>query len=445
MDEFMNNYPPGLLDMLGIKQEDLRRQQQTQGLLAAGLQLLAGSGYSPMRRTTGELLGQAGATGLGAYQQAGETAIDRALKQMQIQSALAEKNAPKYMTLKTPGGGEALIQIPRGGAPSAIQIPGMSMAKPIDFDAQTQAFIDFKFGKPYADLSSEQKAEVLRFNNAPNDEKVTTLRIEAEKQGYETGVRVPLPRGRGEFFATPAQPSAAPAAAPAPAAQVAPVTRAEPAPVIQKTADVVTSVPKNLQLPANVASQPLKANEVPLIQSAAITPKQKNQLEMERPQTITATEYGLNQIRQTRNTIRELLSDPNFDMAFGFGGELVSNVYTPAADVRAKLESLRDQQFARNITAMRDASKTGAAVGNVTQQEGSRFENMQGSLRQFQSAKQARQVLERMEKELADSEGRVVNSFSRYYGPQEFSVLDLFKPPEKTKTLDEIFFPKRKK
>ena len=437
----MNNYPPGLLDMLGIKADDLRRQQQQQGLLAAGLQLLAGSGYSPNRRTTGELLGQAGAAGLGAYQQAGESAIDRALKQMQIQSALAEKNAPKYMTLKTPSGGEALIQIPRGGAPSAIQIPGMSMTKPIDFDPQTQAFIDFKFGKSYAELSPEQKAEVLKFNNAPNDEKVTTLKIEAEKQGYETGVKVPIPRGRGEFFSTPAQPSVAPA--PAPAVQVAPTPRAEPA--IQKTADVVTSVPKNLQLPANVASQPLKTNEVPLIQSAAITPKQKNQLEMEKPQTITATEYGLNQIRQTRNTIRELLADPNFDMAFGFGGELVSNVYTPAADVRAKLESLRDQQFARNITAMRDASKTGAAVGNVTQQEGSRFENMQGSLRQFQSAKQARQVLERMEKELADSEGRVVNSFSRYYGPQEFSVLDLFKPPEKTKTLDEIFFPKRKK
>lgn len=84
MDEFMN-YPPGLLQALGVNPEDLLRQQRQAGLLGAGLQLLAGSGYSPVRRTTGELLGQAGAAGLGAYQQAGESAIDRALRGLQVQ------------------------------------------------------------------------------------------------------------------------------------------------------------------------------------------------------------------------------------------------------------------------------------------------------------------------------------------------------------------------
>lgn len=83
MDDF-SAFPPGLLQTLGINQEDLRRQQQTQGLLSAGLQLLAGSGYSPVRRTTGELLGQGVAAGMQGYQQAGESAIDRALKGMQI-------------------------------------------------------------------------------------------------------------------------------------------------------------------------------------------------------------------------------------------------------------------------------------------------------------------------------------------------------------------------
>lgn len=99
MDEF-SNYPPGLLDMLGIKQDDLRRQQQQQGLLAAGLQLLAGSGYSPVRRTLGELAGQAGAAGLGAYQQAGESAIDRALKGMQVKQMM-EKQKQAELIRKT--------------------------------------------------------------------------------------------------------------------------------------------------------------------------------------------------------------------------------------------------------------------------------------------------------------------------------------------------------
>jgi hypothetical protein len=83
MDDFQQ-YPPGLLSALGINPEDLRRQQQQAGLLSAGLQLLAGSGYSPVRQTTGQLLGQAGLAGVQGMQQAGETAIDRALKGLQV-------------------------------------------------------------------------------------------------------------------------------------------------------------------------------------------------------------------------------------------------------------------------------------------------------------------------------------------------------------------------
>ena len=84
-----------LYGLLGLDPEKIRQQQMTQGLLSAGLQLLAGSGYSPVRRTTGELLGQAGAAGLGAYQQAGESSIDRALKQMQIKQMMERNQARK--------------------------------------------------------------------------------------------------------------------------------------------------------------------------------------------------------------------------------------------------------------------------------------------------------------------------------------------------------------
>lgn len=89
MDDYLN--VPGLLDILGVDKEKLRQQQQTQGLLNAGLQLLAGSGYSPVRRSTGELLGQAGMAGMQAYQQAGESAIDRAIKGMQVQQMVQKQ------------------------------------------------------------------------------------------------------------------------------------------------------------------------------------------------------------------------------------------------------------------------------------------------------------------------------------------------------------------
>lgn len=440
----------GLLDPTGALQAEAERRAQSAGLLNFAFGALQASRGQPGqgRPGLGQVLGQAGPVGVAGYQQSFEKTLGDIGNALKIQSAITEMQTPKYGTLKTPSGGEVLYQIPRGtGAPQIVPLPGMSTTKPIEFDAQVQAFIDLKFGKPFTELTQDQKLQVLQFANAPNAERETTLRIESESKGFETGVKVPVPPGRSQMLVPPQVTPIAPQVVP----QVAPVTppaapQAKPTagPAPQEVITDAVKVSRNIQLPANVAGQPLKQNEVPLIQSAGITPKQKSVLESERPQVFTATEFGLNQIRQTRNSIRELLNDPNFNLAFGFGGETLSNVYTPAADIRAKLESLRDQQFARNITAMRDASKTGAAVGNVTQQEGTRFENMQGSLKQFQSAKQARETLERIDKELSGSEERLLNSYGRYYGPGQFSVIDLYTPPAKTKSLQDIFFPGRK-
>jgi hypothetical protein len=437
----------GLLDPSGALQAEAERRAQAAGLLNFAFGALQASRGQPGqgRPGLGQIIGQAGPVGVAGYQQSFEKTLGDIGNALKIQSAIAEMKTPKYERLKTPAGGELLLQIPRGGGtPQLVPLAGLPTTKPPEFDAQTQAFIDLRFGKPFSELSQDQKTQVLQFSNAPNAEKETALKIEAEKQSFETGVRVPLPPGRAQMIAPPPIAPAAPQVAPVkpPAAPQAKPT-AGPTPQ-EVTADAV-KVSRNIQLSANVAGQPLKPNEVPLIQSTGITPKQKTILESERPQVFTATEFGLNQIRQTRNTIRELLADKNFDSAFGFGGETLSKIPgSGAADVLAKLDALKNQQFARSITAMRDASKTGAAVGNVTEQEGRRFENMQGSLGQFQSAKQARETLQRMEKELLDAENRLSNSYGRYYGPGQFSVIDLYTAPAKTKSLQDIFFPGRK-
>jgi hypothetical protein len=96
MDDFQQ-YPPGLLSALGINPENLRRQQQQAGLLSAGLQLLAGSGYSPVRQSTGQLLGQAGMAGVQGMQQAGESAIERALKGLQAQELVRKQQEAQQL------------------------------------------------------------------------------------------------------------------------------------------------------------------------------------------------------------------------------------------------------------------------------------------------------------------------------------------------------------
>lgn len=90
MDETLG-YPPGLLTMLGLDPERLRRQQVTGGLLSAGLQALAASGPSRMPTSAGQIIGQAGLAGLQGYQQAGESAINRAIQGLQVSDVVRKQ------------------------------------------------------------------------------------------------------------------------------------------------------------------------------------------------------------------------------------------------------------------------------------------------------------------------------------------------------------------
>jgi len=162
---------------------------------------------------------------------------------------------------------------------------------------------------------------------------------------------------------------------------------------------------------------------LPLIESSAISPKSKEQLLIEQPKATSATEYSLNATRRIQNTARRLLDNPNLSQAFGKDGVLLSYIpNTEAASAAAELDTLKNQLFVQGITEMRAASQTGAAVGNVTEKEGSRFENLQASLQQKKKFKDIVAELERLDKEMDTTENRITNSYSRTYRPVEFVI-----------------------
>lgn len=101
MDETLG-YPPGLLTLLGIDPERLRRQQQTSGLLSAGLQALAASGPSRMPTSAGQIIGQAGMAGLQGYQQAGESAINRAIQGLQVADVVRKQQEAQNIRALAP-------------------------------------------------------------------------------------------------------------------------------------------------------------------------------------------------------------------------------------------------------------------------------------------------------------------------------------------------------
>jgi len=241
--------------------------------------------------------------------------------------------------------------------------------------------------------------------------------VNREKLAFETGRIVKAPLTREQFLRS---------------------INAEPIPEGQPTstpAGTPQATPQSK--PSTGFKQPEREVKqgLPLVESSAISPKNKEQLLIEQPKATAATEYALGSTRRIRNTINRILDNPKFSSAFGMDGVLKSYIPdTEAASAAAELDTLKNQLFVEGITDMRNASQTGAAVGNVTEKEGSRFENLKGSLQQKKKFKDIVSELERIDKEMELSEKRISNAYGRTYRQADFIVDPLYargsyKPP----------------
>lgn len=454
MDETLQNLlggglPQGLL----TPQQEATAEQRARnaGLLNLAFGMLQASRGAPGQRapSLGQVIGQAGPVGVQAYQQSFDQTLGNLLKGLQVRSMVTSMNAPKFEKIKTPSGGELLLKILPNGTVTPVSIDGVSLAKAIDFDAPTQAFINLKFGKPYEQLTPEQKTEVLQFNNAPNDEKLSQLKVETGKFKFESGKDIPVPRGRSEFLIAPpgnvvpqvspsSTPQVSPVAPPA-APRVSPVSQV--APESQPTsAEVSVSDVSKLRVPITLVSRTMTEKEIPLVSDPRIPPKQQAVILEAKPQTQSSVEYVINTNRAMRNTIQQILSSKGFNDAFGLGGQTLSKIPgSPAADVLGDLEKLGGSLFIEAITALRNASKTGAGVGNATEREGDKLERSKASIQQFRSPQAARSELERLLKSLEEAERNVLNAYERTYGKGSFNLSPLETPASNRRPIETIF------
>jgi hypothetical protein len=442
----MNGLPPELMGLLTTQQQQMAQQRaQQQGLLNLGLALMQSSQSQPgqPKPSLGQVISRAAPVGLQAYQGSFDDTLKQIMAAEQIKQTRLQASQPKFMTIKTPDGGERLVQIPATGTPSAVQIPGLGGAASPKFDSTTSAFLSYKYpGKSFNELLPEQQREIIEFQNAPDSTKQAELQRESEKALFETGVRVPVPRGRSDLLT----PSVTPAPTSSVSSGVSPVSATLPSeqplsftPVSQDLTPQAAQT-SAIKISADLASKPLGEKEKPLIDSAAITPKAKQELLLARPKQTQAVEYVLETNSQMLSVIDELLSNKGFDDAFGFLGETISNVSgTNAARVKALLERLGGNLFIEAITAMRAASATGAAVGSVTEKEGDKLQGSRAALMQAQKAADARKELEALRETLRFQQNLVRNAYERTYGRGTFAERQQVKPPEQRKPLQSIF------
>jgi hypothetical protein len=181
------------------------------------------------------------------------------------------------------------------------------------------------------------------------------------------------------------------------------------------------------------AGQPLPAAPVaaPASPAAPILPKaeieRQAKLKVEKPKDIKSLRNVLPTIQQMRDEAQAILDDPGLGMATGFTGSLkvpftdVKPLLWPGTEGRgadARIQTLKAKTFGSVITAMREASKTGGLVGNMSDAEGARFENMVASLDQAQSEEDFRDRLQQIINYTTELERNVIAGFKDQYGEE---------------------------
>lgn len=120
--------------------------------------------------------------------------------------------------------------------------------------------------------------------------------------------------------------------------------------------------------------------------AAGLTDKEIQKREAVLPQARQAVKTVSNTMSVIGQTVDKLLANPDgINGITGLIGGITPALTDKARAAKADLEQLKNLAFIQGITELRAASKTGAAVGNVTNREGDRFENLKASLDRSQS------------------------------------------------------------
>lgn len=177
--------------------------------------------------------------------------------------------------------------------------------------------------------------------------------------------------------------------------------------------------------PVAVVDESGKVKYVSREQAMGMTPA--TAIEGLSPKDIQKREAVLPQARQSVKTINNTMSvigetvDRILANPEGLDG-ITGVVYgrTPALTdaarkANADLEQLKNLAFVQGLTELRAASKTGAGVGNVSNREGDRFENLKASLDRTQSKTDLEDALRRLKGQAGFTSQSMQEAFDETY------------------------------
>lgn len=246
-----------------------------------------------------------------------------------------------------------------------------------------------------------------------------------------------------EFIRKP-QPMAAPAAPSAPVAVMGPdgrpqyVTREQSigmTPFSPAAVKVMgggaggTRAPAMPKAPAGYRYTPAGGLEAipggPAAAGPNLTPKDIQKREASLPQARQAVSTVSNTMSVIGETVDRLLA--NRDGLNGITG-LISGrtpgITDAARQAEADIDQLKNLAFIQGITELRNASKTGAGVGNVSNKEGERFENLKASLDRKQSLNDMIAALTRLKNQSEFTRQSLKDAFDETYSYRDTAGTD---------------------
>lgn len=150
--------------------------------------------------------------------------------------------------------------------------------------------------------------------------------------------------------------------------------------------------------------------------------------EAELPQARLQVSTQLGDIDRLISITNETMKSPALSRSVGLVGAFPSIPGQPAANVDSLIESLKAQVSGMKLQAMRNASRTGGAVGQVTEREWPRLENMIVALNRKMSPEVFREKLSELVVEMNKSKELIQGAFDQEYG----SVM----PPQQRRRTD---------
>jgi hypothetical protein len=305
-------------------------------------------------------------------------------------------------------------------------------------------------------MSVADKAKILfdqyKFNNLSAEQiqqarqKDAQLDQEMVKIGFDTGMKVKGGVGVSGNSQMPNLVEALTSPAPAVAPAVAPV----PAPAAKTVQPVVSKVKPYTSLNdvQNVSSTapPAPSDEAANQPPKGLSPKARQQWIIEnskkqmesaaesaktKPQEKLSAETALTNLTRMKNVAEELSGHKGLDSIVGrFNQYSFADMSDNAINARALQGTLVKQSATAALQAMRDASKTGGAVGGVSEKEWPILEQQIAALDSAQTPKAYRNALKNLQSQLDASITNITQAYESRHGKLEFTAPKYYKQDE---------------